>query len=68
MLVCGQTRGECSTWDTHKQLHFRHFLVHFFHEGNNKLDKLVLEEMFCVIVGDQEADIVSLRVTDVSKD
>lgn len=45
---------------THKQLHFRHFLVNFFHEGYNEFNKLVLEEMLCVIVRNQKADIVSL--------
>lgn len=46
---------------THKQLHLRHFLVHLLHKGNNELNKLVLEEMLCVIVRNQEADVVSLE-------
>jgi hypothetical protein len=61
-------QGEYSTRGTHKQLHFRHFLIHFFHEGDDKLDKLVLKKMLGVIVRNQKADIVSLRVTGVSKD
>ena len=45
---------------TYKQLHLRYFLVDLFHKLNDKIDKLVLQHVFCVEIGDQERDIVSL--------
>jgi hypothetical protein len=45
---------------TYEELHFRDFLVDFFHELDDEVDKLMLQHLFRVEVRDQERDIVPL--------
>lgn len=53
-------------YQTYEELHLRDFLIHLFHELDNKVDKLVLQHGFGVEVGDQERDIIALAVRQQS--
>jgi len=38
----------------YKKLHFRNLFIHLFHELNNKINKLMLQHLFSMEVGDEK--------------
>lgn len=50
----------------YEKLHFGYFLVHFFHELDDKVDELMFQHSFSMEVGDEKRYVIAL--SQISED
>ena len=61
--VISRFRKDIKDGYTHEKFHLRDLLIHFLHEFNYKVNKLVLQHLLRMIICDQEGYVISLKNT-----
>lgn len=51
---------------THKEFHLRYLLIDFLHELDDKIDKLMLQHLFSMKIGDQERNVKALTTSEIN--
>lgn len=51
---------------THKEFHLRYLLIDFLHELDDKIDKLMLQHLFSMKIGDQKGNVIALTTFEIN--